>query len=70
MRILRIARAAALGLIVISFAACGGGGAESKTDIKTTTLGQELSDLKKALDDGAINQKDYDRQKKKILSRK
>jgi hypothetical protein len=50
-------------------AACGGGGAKTSNDISTTTTGQELLDLKKALDAGAINQNEYNAQRKKILDK-
>lgn len=49
--------------------ACAGGGADSETNVKTTTQGQELLDLKAALDAGAINQEEYDEQREKILDR-
>ena len=35
----------------------------------TTTVGDELIDLQKALDTGAINQEEYDQMKEKILQR-
>ena len=35
----------------------------------TTTVGDELIDLKKALDSGAINQEEYDAMKEKLLQR-
>lgn len=47
--------------------ACGGGGAKVESDITTTTKGQQLLDLKKALDSGAINQKEYETLRKKVL---
>ncbi len=47
----------------------GGGGADSETNVKTTTQGQELLDLKAALDAGALTQKEYDEQREKILDR-
>lgn len=59
---------AAIGL-GLPLAACGGGGADVKSEVKTTTTGQELTDLKKALDSGAITQEEYERERKKILSR-
>jgi len=51
--------------------ACGGGGAdiESKQNIKTTTTGQELIDLKQALDSGAISKEEYEEQREIILER-
>lgn len=57
-------------LLVTGLTACGGGGAKAQTDIRTTTTGQELTDLKKALDAGAITQEEYEAQREKILKRK
>lgn len=48
---------------------CGGGGADAETNVNTTTQGQELLDLKAALDAGAITQEEYDEQREKILDR-
>ena len=60
-------------LIVLSatamLTACGGGDSAVKSEISTTTTGQQLIDLKKALDAGAINQSEYDKQRKKILDK-
>lgn len=57
-------------LLGLGVAACGGGGAEIKSEVSTTTTGQQLMDLKKALDEGAITQKEYEQERKKILNRK
>ena len=46
----------------------GSGGNNSTTIINTTT-GQELLDLQKALDSGAVRQKEYDELKLKIMER-
>lgn len=48
---------------------CSGGGAkmETKQDIKTTTTGQELMDLQKAYESGAISKEEYEDQREKIL---
>ena len=50
---------------------CGGGGSKSstQTQVRTTTLGQELDDLKKAYDSGALSEKEYNTQREKILER-
>jgi hypothetical protein len=48
-------------------AACGGGGADVKSVVNTTTTGQQLIDLKKALDAGAITQEQYEKEKARIL---
>jgi hypothetical protein len=45
-----------------------GGGTTSKT--YPATVGQQLVDLKKAKDAGALNDQEYDTQKAKILSEK
>ncbi len=60
------------GLLLFTVGGCGGGGADLKSEVKatTTTVGQELMDLKKALDSGAITQKEYEQERQKILNRK
>lgn len=58
------------GLLVLGAVACGGGGAEVRSEVSTTTTGQQLMDLKKALDSGAMTQKEYDQERAKILERK
>ncbi len=57
-----------LGLAV---AGCGGGGADTKNqnEVRTTTTGQELTDLQKAYASGAITQEEYEKQREKILER-
>jgi uncharacterized membrane protein len=50
--------------MVLSVSACGG----STTTVKQTeTQGQQLMDLKEALDKGVITEKEYKSTKKKIL---
>ncbi len=65
-----LALLAVCGLFAFGVAACGGGGAEVKSEVSTTTTGQQLIDLKKALDAGAINQQEYEKERKKILEKK
>jgi hypothetical protein len=48
---------------------CGGGGSQVQNTTKTTTLGQELTDLKKALDSGAITEDQYNKMKQDIISK-
>ncbi len=64
---LAVASAATL---LLGLAACGGGGAEVRSEISTATVGQQLMDLKKALDTGAMTQQEYEQQRKKILEGK
>jgi hypothetical protein len=45
------------------------GGDKKGTSVVQATRGQELIDLKKALDDGAISQDEYQAQKKKIMDK-
>jgi hypothetical protein len=42
-------------------------GAKVQSEITTTTKGQQLLDLKKAFDSGAMNAKEYEEQRKKVL---
>lgn len=56
-----------------SLAACGclgggsGGDAKVQTTTKTTTMGQDLIDLKKAHDEGVLSDKEYEKAREKIL---
>lgn len=55
-------------MTALCLVACGGGGAKVKSEITTTTKGQQLMDIKKAMDDGAITQDEYNSEKKRILT--
>ena len=46
---------------------CGGGGASTYYMHKNTTLGQELNDLKAAMESGAISKDEYEDQREKLL---
>ena len=64
----------ALGLIfmLLSATACGclgGGNGKTTVETTTTTLGQELSDLQKAHESGAIDDKQYEKAKKELLKK-
>ncbi len=56
-------------LSCLMLSACGSGGAENMNINANTTIGQELSDLKKAKDEGIISEKKYDNTKEDILGR-
>jgi hypothetical protein len=58
--------------LVLAFAAATTlAGCGSSTEVQQTSVsqGQELIDLKKAFDSGAINQKEYDRLREEIIRR-
>lgn len=59
----------AAGALVLSVAACGG---SDKTVVVNRLVSQQqsLTDLKRALDAGAINQTEYDQQVQKALAGK
>ena len=64
-------RKLALALLLVgstAFVGCGGG-AEVNQHVSSVSQGQELEDLKKALDQGAIDQQNYDKLQKQILKR-
>lgn len=54
-------------MLVVASSGCGGGGAKNYNISKSTTIGQELKDLKDAYDKGAISQSEYEETKEKIL---
>ena len=57
-------------LLLLGAAACGGGGAEMKSEVTTTTTGQQLMDLKKAYDSGAMTKEEYEKERQKVLDKK
>jgi hypothetical protein len=52
---------------VLLLSGCGGGGADNTVHNTTVSKGQALIDLKKAYDSGAISEREYEKQKEKIL---
>ena len=44
-------------------------GSDSKQTVQNPTVGQQLIDLKKARDTGAISEQEYEAQKQKLLSK-
>lgn len=58
---------ASLFAMTLGLAGCGGG--DSTIKAETTTTGQQLIDLKKAYEQGAISEKEYERERKKILDK-
>jgi len=70
MTMIRMLAAALLAAASLALAGCSGGGADVQQYVSTVSQGQELTDLKRALDEGAINQSEYDRLRQKVLSRR
>lgn len=62
-----------ISIIGVSFSAllllagCGGGGADSTVHNTTVSKGQALIDLKKAYDSGAMSEREYEKEREKIL---
>ena len=58
----------ALGLAVsLLLSSCGGGGAKTENVVTTKSKGEQLSDLQKAYNSGALSRDEYEKQRKKIL---
>ena len=71
MRRLRVLAMIILILFWTGLAGCGGGeGGEVKSEIGSTTVGQELIDLESAYKKGAITKEEYESLKEKVLERK
>jgi hypothetical protein len=56
--------------LLVALAGCGGGGATTKVEHRSTTLGQELLDLQNAHRNGAISNAEYEAQREKLLERR
>jgi outer membrane murein-binding lipoprotein Lpp len=64
---IKLAAAAALGVALL--AGCGSSQTVMVSGTTTISKGQELTDLQRALGEGAITQAEYDRLREKILRR-
>lgn len=65
-----LGRALIMGIALSSLlmlAGCGGGGADSTVNNTTVSKGQALIDLQKAYQSGAISEREYNKQREKIL---
>ncbi len=67
MRAIRLLALAVLGGLLL--AGCGGDTYVKVQGTTTISKGQELADLQRALDEGAIDHRDYDLLRKRILDR-
>lgn len=57
-------------LLSSGLSGCGGGGAKNYNITRSTTVGQELKDLKEARDRGAISADEYEELREKIIKGK
>jgi hypothetical protein len=58
---------------ILLFGGCVGGlnlGGGAKTEVRNPTLGQQLIDLQKARDSGAITPAEFDAKKAELMSKK
>ena len=58
-----------IGIIISTIAITACGGSKTVQNTNTQTYGQEMLDLKKAYDEGAINEKEYNDAKKAITKK-
>jgi hypothetical protein len=63
----RILRSMALLVVLSAVPALSACGSDSRTKVETTTTGQQLIDLQKAYDDGAISRDEYEHKRADIL---
>jgi hypothetical protein len=60
---------ALIALTGITLAGCGGGGAELRSEVINVSTGQQLMDLKRALESGAMTKYEYEQEREKILNK-
>lgn len=65
--IFRKCRLLVLATLAVMLSGCFGGGAEVMQATTTVSKGKELTDLRRALDEGAINPQEYERLRQKIM---
>ena len=58
---------AACAVVLLLICGCRGGSANVKTTTSTVSIGQQLIDLKKAYDSGAMSQDQYNKAKSKLI---
>lgn len=59
-----------LALALALMAGCWGGGADVRNSNRSTTVGQELIDLQRAHEQGLIDDREYQRQRRRVLKRR
>jgi|CXWL01.1.fsa_nt_gi hypothetical protein len=60
----------ALGLPAVTLTACGSDDGRTVVKTESTSRGQQLIDLQRAYENGAISRKEYEREREKILKEK
>jgi hypothetical protein len=60
----------ALGLPAFTLTACGSDDERTVVKTESTSRGQQLIDLQRAYENGAISRKEYEREREKILKEK
>jgi hypothetical protein len=60
----------ALGLPALTLVACGRDDERTVVKTESTSRGQQLIDLQRAYENGAISRKEYEREREKILKEK
>jgi hypothetical protein len=70
MKFLKIASVVPLIMFSLLLTGCGGADVKTSSTTTTTTLGQELLDLKKARDQGVITDKEYETMKQDIMKKR
>lgn len=71
MKMIGIAKVLLLVIVMSLLAGCCGGGTSTKIDTQTSTrtVGEQMIDLQKAYDSGAITEREYKKAKQDILDR-
>ncbi len=60
----------ALGLPALAVSACGSDDGRTVVKTESTSRGQQLIDLQRAYENGAISRKEYEREREKVLKEK
>ena len=64
---MNIVRVLVVGAFLVTVAGCGGGGSRAVFVNRSTTLGQELSDLQGAYQKGVLTEEEYTDQRARLL---